>query len=94
MTALDSDQGHAAGPVVRRWMAVRTLEHDGAGPGFMAWLVLIPERGLTLAVASNGDGETRSNFQRMFELTEEMLAILLNQEPTALRGFSRNLAGR
>jgi CubicO group peptidase (beta-lactamase class C family) len=80
MTKLGTDEGHAAGPVVRRWFGVRTFEHDGAGPGFMAWLVVIPEREMTLAVASNGDGEARANARRMFELTEEMLAILLNRE--------------
>lgn len=43
----------------------------------------IPERDVVLAVACNGDGESPGKSRRLFELTDEMLAVVL--EERALR---------
>jgi D-alanyl-D-alanine carboxypeptidase len=72
--AMTVGTGHGLGPVVRLRDGKRSLEHDGAGPGFMAWLIVVPERELVLAVACNGGQETREQARRLFELTEAMLA--------------------
>ncbi len=36
-----------------------SLEHDGSGPGFHAALVIVPSKGLVLAMATNGGNETK-----------------------------------
>ncbi|WP_373047965.1 serine hydrolase domain-containing protein [Vulgatibacter sp.] len=81
MTQLDTATGHGLGPVHRSRFGMRSLEHDGAGPGFLAWLVVIPERDLVLAVACNTDGEARANGQRFAAHVNEMLQVVVEPPP-------------
>ncbi len=68
------------GPVFRTRFGARSIEHDGSSPGFVAWFLAIPEHDLVLALASNGGGESRANSRRLFELTEDILAVVLETE--------------
>jgi CubicO group peptidase (beta-lactamase class C family) len=77
MTTHGPTPGQGPGPVYRVRRGLHTVEHDGGGPGFMAWLVVIPERDVVLALACNGDGEDKARARRLFELTEAMLAVVL-----------------
>lgn len=81
MTRLDGEAGHGRGPVFRQRSGLQSLEHDGGGPGFMAWLLVVPERGLVMAVACNGDGEERETARRLFEWTEEALSAVTEPAP-------------
>lgn len=79
MTRLDGEQGHGPGPVHRTRQGARSLEHDGSGPGFCAWLLAIPARRVVLAVACNGGDETREQGRRLGEVVEAMLAVVLEE---------------
>lgn len=52
--APSGDNKHGIGAVHRVRHGEPTVEHDGGGPGFLAWLVVIPERDTTIALACNG----------------------------------------
>lgn len=67
------DRGHGLGPVLRRRDGALSLEHDGASPGFYAWLLAIPDRDVVLALACNGGAESREQGQALFRLTEAAL---------------------
>lgn len=75
MTRLDARTGHGPGPVHRERLGARSLEHDGSGPGFFAWLVVIPDRELVLAVACNGGDESRERGQRFARVVAAMLDV-------------------
>ena len=71
------DRGHGPGPVVRTRHGHRSLEHDGAGPGFTAWLVAVPDLNLVVALACNADGESGDRARQVAAVTDEILALLL-----------------
>lgn len=77
MTIHDAPAGHALGPVVRTRDGVRTLEHDGGGPGFLAWLVAAPERDLVVAVAVNADGEAGERARRFAAIVDAIVGEAL-----------------
>lgn len=56
--AMSQGGGHGLGPVHKSRLGAASLEHDGSGPGFYAWLVAIPELNVTVAVATNGGNES------------------------------------
>lgn len=71
--------GQGLGPVLRVRHRLRTIEHDGGGPGFMAWLVVLPEREAVLALTVNADGEDRGRAQRVQSVMEQMLEVVLGE---------------
>lgn len=56
--AMSQGSGHGLGPVHKSRLGAASLEHDGSGQGFYAWLVVIPELNVTVAVATNGGNES------------------------------------
>jgi len=74
MTQLEVERGHGLGPVVGTRLGARSLEHDGGSPGFLACLVVVPDRRLVLALACNGDGEVRANALVLQRVVAELLA--------------------
>jgi CubicO group peptidase (beta-lactamase class C family) len=81
MTVLDTPVGHGLGPVHRQRHGYPTLEHDGSGPGFMAWLIAIPARELGFATVCNGGNETRDEGRQFAALAGSMVEVVL--EPAA-----------
>ena len=72
---IESD-AEALGAVRRSRLGAPSIEHDGSGPGFLAWVIAIPERDVVLAVACNGGGESAAQGRRFFEITESLLDAL------------------
>lgn len=73
MTQLEAERGHGLGPVVGTRLGARSLEHDGGSPGFLACLIVVPERRLVLALACNGDGEVRANGLALQRVADALL---------------------
>ncbi len=73
MTPLDAPAGHGLGPVHRPRRGLRSLEHDGSGPGFMAWLIAIPEHDLVVALACNGGDESRASGERFRAIADTIV---------------------
>ncbi len=80
---LKDNNRYGLGIIHQQRLGELTLEHDGSGPGFMARLVVVPERNLVLAVACNGSTESREEIERFRELTDAMLTVVLNKEPSS-----------
>ena len=78
--AIDSD-AEALVAVRRTRLGAPSLEHDGSGPGFLAWVIAIPSRDLVLALACNGGGESAAEGRRFFEITDALLEVLAEQQP-------------
>ena len=76
----DASTSYGLGLDHRRRFGATTLEHSGQGPGFLAYLIVAPERNVVLAVATNGGGEPRPQSERFAEVIEQMLAIILGVE--------------
>jgi len=79
MTVRHPSAQHGLGPIHRERFGLATLEHDGGGPGFSSWLVVLPDRGVVLAIACNGDGESRDRAARLFEITRDMLGVIIGR---------------
>ncbi len=78
MVHAEGDRGHGMGPVFARRFASVAIEHDGAGPGFLAWLTTIPEKGVTLAIAVNGFDERSLERAKVFRhAVDDMLSVVL-----------------
>ena len=77
MTPLPGGDGHGVGAVQRHRFGAPSFEHDGSGPGVLAALIVIPERGLSLAVACNGGGDNRPTIKRFSEVVDQVLARVL-----------------
>lgn len=58
--AMTVGQGHGLGPIHSVRLGAPSLEHDGSGPGFYAALVVIPDKDMVLAIATNGGNELAS----------------------------------
>lgn len=65
--------GHGLGPVFRSRNGTLSLEHDGSGPGFLAWFLFIARDDLAIAVVTNGGGEQREPAQRLRALVEALV---------------------
>jgi CubicO group peptidase (beta-lactamase class C family) len=80
MTQRRGDEKHGAGPVLRERFGVVGIEHDGGGPGFLAWLSTIPSERVTVAVAVNGFDETNREQGKVFKAgVDAMIATLLER---------------
>lgn len=56
------------------------IEHDGGGPGFLAWLSTIPSARVTVAVAVNGFDETKPEQAKAFAAgVDAMIATLVDR---------------
>ncbi len=51
-----------------------SLEHDGSGPGFHAALVVVPDAGLVVALATNGGSETKAEAFAFSDAVEKAVA--------------------
>ncbi len=57
-----------------------SIEHDGSGPGFLAWLIVVPNHDLVIAVACNGGGESRAVGERFHAITDDLVEALLPRD--------------
>jgi D-alanyl-D-alanine carboxypeptidase len=73
LTVLETSVGHGLGPVHRMRLGVRSLEHDGGGPGFTAWLIAIPAHEVSIAFVCNGDGDSGQNAEALLRLTDRLV---------------------
>lgn len=74
--AMTQGSGHGLGPVRGTRLGASSLEHDGSGQGFYAWLVVIPDLDITLAVATNGGNETSDEVQAFADIVESALLAI------------------
>jgi D-alanyl-D-alanine carboxypeptidase len=65
--------GHGLGPVIRDRNGALALEHDGSGPGFLAWFLFIPRDELVIAVVTNGGGEQRAPALRLRAIIDTLV---------------------
>lgn len=70
---------YGLGPVRRIRHGHATLEHDGGGPGFVAWLITVPDADIHLAVTVNAHGESRENAQRFVQLVDQLVEVVLTE---------------
>lgn len=56
-------QGHALGIIHDQRLGTPSLEHDGSTAGFYAWLIVLPEKDVVLAVAVNGGNEASEEIE-------------------------------
>ena len=71
--------GHGLGPVFRLRSGLQSIEHDGGSAGFLAWLVVVPERKVALSVMCNADGEAPAKANHFAEVIDQVLAVLLER---------------
>lgn len=71
--AMTQGQGHRLGVAHGERLGTTTLEHDGGAAGFYAWLIVVPQREIVVAVAVNGGNERRDEINAFRDIVEGAL---------------------
>lgn len=76
-TSVEGERGYGLGIIHKTFAGLKTLEHDGSSPGFLARLIILPEQNIVIAVASNGGNETQAQGIAFKEITDRILTVVL-----------------
>ncbi len=74
--AMTEGQGHGLGPIHGERLGAPTLEHDGSAPGFYAALIVIPERDIVVAIATNGGNEAAAEIEAFSAIVDDVVTAV------------------